>query len=118
MGDMSTLALLKPGWQEHFKVAYDYSRKLQFDFSPTKCVVIVFGRNTAPHMNTLGSHKIKESVVEEHLGVCLATEPKEEMEYVKSRIKSSQTVISMQCKTYVAIRYQLHHLLQTTCTSQ
>ena len=48
----------------------------------------------APHMNIiLGSHKIKEPAMEEHLGMCLATEPKQEMEYIKSRIKSSQTVV-------------------------
>ena len=39
--DVCTLALMKPSLQEHFKVAYTYRRKKwQFDFSPTKCVVM------------------------------------------------------------------------------
>ena len=38
---------------------------------------MVFRRDTASHVNIiLGSHKIKEPVMEEHLRMCLATEPK------------------------------------------
>ena len=62
---------------------------------------MVFGRDTAPHVNiALGSHKIKEPAMEEHPGVCLATEPEGEMAYInciKSKIKGSQTS-SMLCK--------------------
>ena len=70
------LALSKSDLQEHFKVAYEYSGKWQVDFSPTKCVVMVFRRDTAPHMNImLGRHKVK-GFIHEQLGVCLAIELK------------------------------------------
>ena len=71
----------------------------------------VWKRHGTSHEYHLGSIKIKESAMEKHLGVCLAKELKGKMEYIKSRIKSSQTV-TIYCKyTVLVSKYHQTYIL-------
>jgi len=44
--DMTVIALAKEGLQMMFNEAYAYSLVWRFEFSPTKCKIIIFGKDT------------------------------------------------------------------------
>ena len=85
--DIAILATCKTDLQMLIDIAYRYSVRWRFAFSPTKCVTLVFGKDRQRDMKLrLGNHTLKEVTGEKHLGSILATTPAVEHEYIKKRI--------------------------------
>ena len=49
--DIAIYALYKHGLNELLQMAYDYSKKWLFEFSPEKCLVMIWERDRDPNMN-------------------------------------------------------------------
>ena len=84
--DISLVSMSKHNMQTMFKIAYNYSCKWRFQFSPEKCKIIIFGKDHSPLYNVkLGNHVITVSNSETHLGVGLTVSNKAENEYVNKK---------------------------------
>ncbi len=92
--DMTIMSLSKEGLQILVDIAYHYSKKWRFEFNPTKCKVMIFGKDTNPRLNVkLGNHIIEVSDCEKHLGVDLCTSEKIKEKSVQSRIVQCKSIL-------------------------
>ena len=91
--DITIMASCKVDLQYLIDIAHKYSIKWHFSFNPTKCVVLIYGKDDMKNMDImLGAHKLKISNSEPHLGNVLATTPALEQEYLDKRIQSCHKV--------------------------
>ena len=91
--DITLMASCKTDLQSLFDIAHRYSVKWHFEFNPTKCVAMVFGRDLQNRMDMkLGGHVLKMSDNEPHLGNVLATSSMQERAFINKRIQSCQPV--------------------------
>ena len=73
--DIAICALYKHGLNELLQITYDYSKKWFFEFSPEKCLVMVWGRDRDPDMNVYMGNEMLSLVNEcKHMGIKLANE--------------------------------------------
>ena len=92
--DIAVIALSKEGLQMLIDIAYRYSRKWRFQFSPTKCKVVIFGSDSNPRLKVkMGSSELEISNCEKHLGVALANSDKHEETFIEGRIKSCKSIL-------------------------
>ena len=60
-----------------FDIAYKFSTKWRFQYSPTKCKIIIIGKDTNPRLKVkLGESNFEVSTCETHLGVPLTGDTK------------------------------------------
>ena len=91
--DITLMATCKADLQTMFDAAYRYSNKWRYEYNPTKCAVMIFGKDGQPRENILlGRHVIKVSETEPHLGSVLAVTDKLQWEFIKKRIKCCQCI--------------------------
>ena len=92
--DVSLVATSKDHMQSMFNIAYSYSCKWRFEFSPQKCKIVIFGKDRQADVHIrLGNHDVTESASETHLGVGLVTNKKCEAEFVQNRISSTRSIL-------------------------
>jgi hypothetical protein len=92
--DVSMIAMSKQALQVMFRVAYKYSCTWRFQFSASKCKVVIYGKDKdADTKIKLGLSEICESECETHLGVGLCVNQRAETEYMKSRVSSCRSVL-------------------------
>ena len=91
--DVAVMAPCENDLQLLFDVAYKYSLKWRFEFNPSKCAVLVFGRGAKTNtVIKLGKSKVKLADNETHLGVCLASNQAAENEHIKDRITTCKSI--------------------------
>ncbi|MCP3890198.1 MAG: hypothetical protein GY702_15200, partial [Desulfobulbaceae bacterium] len=75
-------------------IAFQYSKKWRFSFNPTKCKLIVFGKDKSKKRVsvTIGNHVIKRVESEPHLGMLLSNSTKLIDEYIKQRIEGCKSI--------------------------
>ena len=92
--DVTMITLSKEGLQILFNIAFEYSCKWRFKYSPKKCKVVIYGKDSNPGLNiVLGNNIIEYSNCENHLGLALATNEKDEELYIEKRIQSCKSVM-------------------------
>ena len=75
-------------------LSFKYSVLWHFEFSPTKCCVIICGKDTNPRINvTMLDHNIQVSACENHLGLILANSNQAELEYFLKRIHQCKSIL-------------------------
>ena len=80
------MGLNKILFQRQFNIVYQYSCKRRYLYSLTKCMVIIFGKDTKSNMNlTLGNDVLKIVNGHEHVGTMLSPHNKVVSEYMKIR---------------------------------
>ena len=91
--DIALLATCKTDLQTLIDIACAYSKKWRFKFSPTKCVVIICGKDSQKNVHLkLGTHQLTVAESEQHLGNLISTKPDLELKYMERRIKKCQTM--------------------------
>ena len=91
--DITLIAVSKEGLQRLFSIAYKYGLKWRFQFNPTKCVVVPFGKDDNANLKIkMGNVPIRVSNSEPHLGILLSNSHKLEEEYLSDRIASCKTI--------------------------
>ncbi len=92
--DMTVISLSKEGLQMLIDLAYHYSKKWRFVFSPTKCKILIFGKDTNPRFDVkLGNHVIDVTHCEKHVGVAISTNAKKQEENMRARIAQCKSVL-------------------------
>ena len=77
--DVSVITFSREGLQILFDIAYKFSTKWRFQYSPTKCKVVVVGKDTNPKLQVkMGNNTIDISNCETHLGVPLTGDSKQQ----------------------------------------
>ena len=118
--DIALLASCKNDLQMMVDIAYLYSLQWHFRFSPTKCVVLAFGKDHERHEHvTMGGHVLKIVSSERHLGSILATVPKEEHRFIEKRISDCEKMcfasLSIGSKTVPVTPKVLSKLYYSAC---
>ena len=93
--DITLMATCITDLQTLFDIAYKFSKDWQFEFNPSKCVVLNFG-TIQPHEKRvkirMGPHIINTSKCETLLGMSLASEAAQKRIYFEKRIASCQSM--------------------------
>jgi hypothetical protein len=85
--DMAIVSLHKPCMQQLLNIAYQYSQQWHFDFSSSKSVVMMYGKDTFPgHPLLLGREVLKVKQAETHMGILLTQDRDLKVNYIKERI--------------------------------
>ena len=91
--DVTILAVSKEGIQQLVSMAYNYSRKWRFSFNPSKCKLIVFGKDGNKKIEVkIGNHVIKQVTSDKHLGTLLSSKEKCTEDFITQRIQASKSV--------------------------
>lgn len=70
--DIAICALHKLGLNVLLEIAHEYSQTWKFNFSPSKCVVMIWGRDRSPQVNIkLGEMPLQVVNETKHLGIIL-----------------------------------------------
>ena len=92
--DIAICALYKHGLNEMLQIAYDYSKKWFFEFSPEKCIVMVWGRDRDPDVNVYMGNEMRSLVNEcKHMGIKLANEQSLRKKALHERIGAGRNAL-------------------------
>ena len=84
----------KEGLQMLIDIAYQYSKNWRFKFSPSKCKILIFGKDSNPNLKIkMGTDLVKVSNCEQHLGVVLASSKSAEELYIEKRIHQCKSIM-------------------------
>ena len=92
--DLAPMAYHKYGLNQLLKIAECYRKKWQFDFSATKCFVMLWGTDIDPNRNVLlGSNSLKVVTSLKHMGVNLFSNNTLEKCITNNRISEASKVV-------------------------
>ena len=118
--DVSIATIHKPTLQRQLDKVHRYSKRWRFDFNPTKCVVIIFGKDTCPgNKLKLGDTVIPEQKGEKHMGILLSHDRDLENEFIRQRVDKARRVFfaaeSIGSRMYPSSPVVLTKLYWTNC---
>jgi hypothetical protein len=92
--DMAVVTLSSMALQTMVTVAYTYSCRWRFTFSPPKCMCMVFGAIVQDNIQIqLGDIVLKISNAEKHLGTVLTPVITHDYEYIEKRVQKARSQV-------------------------
>ena len=86
--DLAIVTTNRVAMQQLIDIAYRYSCKWRFDFSPSKCAVMIFGKNTPQCTFHLGPTNLSIVPQYTHVGVTLVSKGKIALTDIKKRLQA------------------------------
>lgn len=91
--DIALIGTSKDGIQRLCSIAYNYSKKWRFKFNPSKCSIIVFGKDQQSNRNVmLGKECIKIVKKDVHLGIVLSNKEEYICEDIEKRMLGCKNI--------------------------
>ena len=87
--DMTSMALNKISLQRQLNIVYQYSCKWRYLYNPTKCMVIIFGKDTTKH-EPLGNDVFELVNGDEYEGTMLSPHNRVVSGYTKKRVNDGK----------------------------
>ena len=88
--DIAFICLDNETMQHLIDLAYEYSCKWRFNFSPSKCAVMIFGKNVHADRFRLGNIDLDIVNLYTHVGITLMSKGKVSLSAIKSKIQASK----------------------------
>ena len=88
--DIAFICLDKETMQHLINLAYEYSCKWRFSFSPSKCAVMIFGKNVQNDGFRLGNSVLDIVNMYTHVGITLISKGKIQLSAIKTKTQASK----------------------------
>ena len=86
--DLAIVTIDRTAMQALIDIAYEYSCKWRFEFSPSKCAIMMYGKNVANCNFHLGQSKLKTVSEYTHVGITLRSKGKISLAEINKRIQA------------------------------